>query len=323
MSFDERRLMRLLIGYDGSAGADFALRDLQRAGLPGEVEAVVLSVADVWMPPDGTRPDPAVAEWLATTIEQAHAERREALERKRAEADHAASALKKQFPNWTVRAEAVGDSPAWGILKYAAEWRPDLIVVGSQGSSALGRIFIGSVAQKVLTTADCSVRVARPHGGEDQRSLKLIVGIDGSVHSARAVRAVEERRWPSGSVVRLVSALDAYLATAVVFHDERIRQWVVEGEAGTAGSWVNRMASAAEKELIAAGLAAEAVVKRGDPKSVLLAEAEAWGADCIFVGAQGLNAVDRLILGSVSSAVAARAHCTVEVVRAGRLAPVA
>lgn len=36
---------------------------------------------------------------------------------------------------------------------------------------------------------------------------------------------------------------------------------------------------------------------------------------CVFVGAKGMRGIDRLLLGSVSSAVSARAHCSVEVIR--------
>jgi len=43
--------MKILIGYDGSACSDAALDDLKTAGLPEEVEAVVMSVAEVWLPP--------------------------------------------------------------------------------------------------------------------------------------------------------------------------------------------------------------------------------------------------------------------------------
>jgi nucleotide-binding universal stress UspA family protein len=53
----------------------------------------------------------------------------------------------------------------------------------------------------------------------------------------------------------------------------------------------------------------------GDPKRVLVDEAETWSADCIFVGAKGMSRVQRVLLGSVSGAVAARANCSVEVVR--------
>ena len=38
--------MRILIGYDGSTGANAALDDLQLAGLPCEAEAQVITVAE-------------------------------------------------------------------------------------------------------------------------------------------------------------------------------------------------------------------------------------------------------------------------------------
>ena len=69
------------------------------------------------------------------------------------------------------------------------------------------------------------------------------------------------------------------------------------------------------RELREAGLAAEPFVVEGDPKRVLLHEAERWGADCIFVGAKGHSRRERFLLGSVSAAVAARARCSVEIVR--------
>ena len=58
-------------------------------------------------------------------------------------------------------------------------------------------------------------------------------------------------------------------------------------------------------------------VRHGDPKRVLVDEAEAWRADCIFMGARGLTHLKRFFMGGVTMAVAARAHCSVEVVRGG------
>jgi nucleotide-binding universal stress UspA family protein len=63
------------------------------------------------------------------------------------------------------------------------------------------------------------------------------------------------------------------------------------------------------------GLTVSSVIKEGDPKHILLDEAEQWEADSLFVGARGLSLMERFLLGSVSAAVAARAHCSVEVVR--------
>ena len=62
-------------------------------------------------------------------------------------------------------------------------------------------------------------------------------------------------------------------------------------------------------------LAVSSVITAGGPKYVLLDEAEQWEADCLFVGAPGLSRVEWFLLGSVSAAVAAQVHCSVEVIR--------
>ena len=62
------------------------------------------------------------------------------------------------------------------------------------------------------------------------------------------------------------------------------------------------------------GLNVTSQVRKGDPKQVLIEEAKAWRADCIFLGVRGLTHLNRFFMGGVSTAVAARAHCSVEVV---------
>jgi nucleotide-binding universal stress UspA family protein len=84
------------------------------------------------------------------------------------------------------------------------------------------------------------------------------------------------------------------------------------------GDWPRRVVEAAAEELRATGLVVSALVAEGEPKRCLPAEAETWGADCIFLGARGLRGIERVLLGSVSTAVTARAHCSVEVVRPSR-----
>jgi nucleotide-binding universal stress UspA family protein len=72
---------------------------------------------------------------------------------------------------------------------------------------------------------------------------------------------------------------------------------------------------ASADKLREAGLNASVVLKRGNPKYTLVEEAESWRADSLFVGAKGARGIDRFLLGSVSATAAARAHCSVEVVR--------
>ena len=54
--------LKILIAYDGSDCANAALNDLQRAGLPHKADAMVVSVAEAWLPPHcicrSARPQP-------------------------------------------------------------------------------------------------------------------------------------------------------------------------------------------------------------------------------------------------------------------------
>jgi nucleotide-binding universal stress UspA family protein len=61
-----------------------------------------------------------------------------------------------------VKATVALGTPAVEIIRHAAHWKADLIVVGSHGRGTMGRLLIGSVAQKVLHEAGCPVMVV-PH----------------------------------------------------------------------------------------------------------------------------------------------------------------
>ncbi|MGH8069352.1 MAG: universal stress protein [Candidatus Entotheonellia bacterium] len=74
-------------------------------------------------------------------------------------------------------------------------------------------------------------------------------------------------------------------------------------------------ADAALDDLRWAGLTGFSVLREGHPQRALLEEIARWGADGVFVGSRGLGQVKRFLLGSVSAAMAMRAHCSVEVVR--------
>jgi len=84
-----------------------------------------------------------------------------------------------------------------------------------------------------------------------------------------------------------------------------------------------RESSAEAKALVAktadalrsAGIYVTTAVVQGDPKSVVIDDAEAWGADLIVLGSHGRKGLQRFLLGSVSEAVLRHAHCSVEVVR--------
>jgi len=293
--------LRILVAYDGSECANGMLADLKRAGLPRKAEVHVLSVYAEWLPvPDSLG-------MLQTAFNKAvSAEERET----QAIAKRARMILLSAFPDWEVHAKACAGSPARAILQYADELRPDLLVVGSHGRSAFGRLFLGSVSQKILHAAHGSVRIARGHAAEPSGPIRLIVGMDGSPGAEAAVKAVTRRHWPRGSEARLVNGSPILPRVADEISVAQITAW-----SATERARVEEFIKLATGKLKGANLVVSTKVKDLDARQLLISEAEAWEADCIFVGARGMGAVERFVLGSVSSSVAARARCSVEVVR--------
>jgi len=57
------------------------------------------------------------------------------------------------------------------------------------------------------------------------------------------------------------------------------------------------------------------LIVNGHAKQEILEEAERWNADLIVVGSHGYKGLKRFVLGSVSQAIIAHAHCSVMVVR--------
>jgi nucleotide-binding universal stress UspA family protein len=267
--------------------------------------------------PPPSSPEPAFPAQVPAAVQRAWAQATQAMADAHALAQHARTHLLTSFPAWEVRAEACADSPAWAVIKQADTWQPDLIVVGSHGRSAISRFLLGSVSQKILTEAPCSVRVARRPRRTDALLLHLLIGIDGSPDAEAAVQAVAAGAWPAGSTVRLITALDARLCTARAFM-RRPAEMGNEASEDDESARMSKTVDAMAARLRTQGLTVVSVIKEGDPKHVLLDEAEHWGVDCIFVEARGLRRIERSLLGSVSAAVAARAPCSVEVVRPRR-----
>jgi len=311
--------MKVLIAYDGSQCSESALDDLTHAGLPEKGEALVMSVAEVWLPP----PPPSALEIveMATTtsgplgLERKYMHNAQVVKDSDAMAARAAARFQANFPQWTVSHEAVWGSANWELFSKAEDWKADLIVVGSHGRNAVGRFFLGSISQWLLNQSRCSVRVARGKLDEPDFPVRLIVGLDGSPKSRLALDAVVSRQWPERSEVHVVIFDQPLEPTVVGEFIPTVMHSISEcNDAENAHSL--RLAREAADFLAKRGLRTQAVVKVGDPKRGLVDYAEEWRADCIFVGATGLtNRFERFVLGSTAAAVAARAHCSVEVVR--------
>lgn len=293
--------MKILIAYDGSTCADEALNDLPRAGLPREADALIVNIQERWLPlptvfeavEDISVPTNAVGAKPARDEEkepqiQKENEPLEMIER-------ASQRLRLYFPEWTTEILLLKGSPAREIIRRAKDWNADLIIVGSCGQTEKKRFALGSVSQKIANEAACSVRIVRGQAWKKGSPSRLLIGLDGTNGAKAAVEEAARRMWIMGSEVRLVVAQDT---------SENKSEWL--------GGYLENYRKILER----AELSVTELVEEGDPKQIIAASAEEWGADCIFLGANGAeNADESNLLGSVSTAVVSRAHCTVEIVR--------
>lgn len=287
-----KKVSKVLIAYDGTSCSDAALADLGRAGLPSAVDAVVLTVSDIILPPadDELPADDVPAVRIPEVERHSKARAERAITEAQVSADRGAERVKAAFPAWSVRTEVRCDSPAWAILEMANRVEADLIVVGSHRHSLVGgRLILGSVSQRVLYEARCSVRVARCSEERRNGPVRIVVGFNGSHDSEVAVDSVASREWPEGSEARLITAHALLSSEACDIAAEKLRK---------------------------AGLTTSEASKDGDPAHVLKREADEWGADSIFVGTRDIHGFQHLLHGSISSAVAQEARCSVEVSRA-------
>jgi len=280
--------MKILIAYDGSSHADAAIDDLRRAGLPRVAEAIVVCV------------------------------RQEAMTQEEAQTlAHAASRrVQSYFPSWKAQTEVRSGAPAWELIRMADDWRADLLVVGSQGRSALGRLLLGSVSQKVATEARCSVRVARNSVRELDAPVRVIIGIDGSVYSDAAADEVARRHWPEGSVVKAVSVVrlpftptEETRSLPDSYYSQLEQAEIAKAQTAISGAIAHLKQSGITQPEI------ESEIIMGDAREKILDEAAQWEADLIVLGSRGLGGFRRFLLGSVAQGVAAYAPCSVEIVR--------
>lgn len=138
---------------------------------------------------------------------------------------------------------------------------------------------------------------------------RILVAVDGSTNSDRAVEAAAEVARAHGSTLSICHAFhipDHYKADLA---DEL--EDVLEGDAEKILSYA---AGVAEK----AGIKAETrLLKKGHPTEAVVAYAVELGVDLIVVGVRGRTPDQGRAMGSVSAAVAAQANCSVLLVKGG------
>ena len=192
-------------------------------------------------------------------------------------------------------------SPARGLHELAREIGADLLVVGSSRHGKLGRTVLGNVAVALMHGSPCAVAVApRGYGESGGTGLSaIVVGYDASPESELALESACDLARATGAPLKLASVAQP--------------PPIIYGKSGAASGGWNALKEAIEDETrsslerartsVSGDISAQAEMITGDPTEALADAAKAPGS-ILILGSRGYGAVRRVLLGSVSRALA-------------------
>ena len=217
--------------------------------------------------------------------------------------------LKAAFPSWSVRRTVSAELPSRAVIDKAIRWQPDLVVIGSNNLTWMERRGLRRLTRRLISQAHCSVRVVRPPRGSPETPSRIMIAFDGSNQATAALEAVRQRTWTAGSEAYVLSCVEPLIADELNWADDFVELDRRRAE---------RELALAKTLLEESGLKVSTIIPVGDPVQTLVDEAQRLNVESIFLGTRELGLVETLLCRSVSSTVACRANCSVEIVRSSQ-----
>ena len=287
----------IAVGYDGSEASDLAVIWAAEAavgyGLP-------LNITTAWTLPTtemGIGTSGAFDNQLVAALrDEAHAI-----------LDKGVQLANDTTPDISIRGQ-IASGPAAGVLVDESE-TATMVVLGTHGKGALAGLFLGSVSRQVATHIECPAVVVRaPH---DPESREIVVGVDGSESSLRALRFAFEEASRRALTLRVLHTWEVPPIGAITgvptFAPPEILEDLANAESRiTAEELAGHREDFPDVEVITD-------VVHGSPVKALKDASES--AAMVVVGSRGRGGFTGLLLGSVSHAVVHQAECSVAVVR--------
>lgn len=289
-------IRRILYATDLSPASEAAWAEARRLGRLFDAEIVLLhAVAPPLVYPEEGYFPPHLYDEL---VESARRSAQDGFDRLLASV--AGSGLK-------VRIRLENGPPAQRILEVVTEETADLLVVGTHGRTGLGRVMLGSVADRLVRQAPCPVLTAPPTPGSEHRGeiRRICFATDFSPSAGAAWPWVVALASAANADVDLVHVTfepvaDRHLSPAAI---SRMAQALQEQGRADVERFLERSALPRERIRVhlARGVAGEQIVHR----------AREQATDLIVLGTHGWSGVVRWMLGSVAHHVIQTAPCPV------------
>jgi nucleotide-binding universal stress UspA family protein len=288
------RLTKILCPIDFSPGSEQALRIAARMALDANAELVVVHA---WYIPPAAVAGEHV--FPAHVIQQIVDDSQRGLDDAVTRASgYGAKRVSSKLLTGTPWAEIVSE-----LERQAC----DLCVIGTHGRTGMSRIFLGSVAEKVVRHAPCSVLAMRPDGEVGPFS-HVLVPTDFSDSARHALELSVQLVAPTGMVTLLhvIEIPVAYSGKVPIENLERDLDRQAAAVLDKAAAWVATKTSATVRVQSRIGYpGAQTLAALDDDHSV----------DLVVMGSHGRTGIKRILLGSVAEKIVRHAPCPVLVAR--------
>jgi nucleotide-binding universal stress UspA family protein len=280
------KVRKILCPVDFSDGSEHALELAVR--LAGEHEAELV-VAHAWHLP------PLTMEYslAPATLDLIQRDAAQGL-------DHAVERA-RGYGARNVRPLLLEGLPWHRITEAAAGF--DLIVMGTHGRTGLRHVLLGSVAEKVVRHAHCSVLVV-PSKGVLHTFKRVVVPVDFSESSRTAMLHAKELVRDGGKLTLI------HVIELPVTYRGQIPIDLADQLDGQARKKLVDWASEAGNRVPVAQ-----VVRTGSPGAQVLHVIDEDPCDLVVVGSHGRTGIKRALLGSVAEKIVRHAGCPVLVAR--------
>ena len=151
---------------------------------------------------------------------------------------------------------------------------------------------------------------------------KILVAVDGSEHSKKAMSYAVELAEKFGAAITLIHVYSAILPIIPVTDALTSPTVTAPASAAVAAKIAEdarklggKILEDAERVVKEHGIPVEKVLREGDVVKGIVAEAQKGGFSLIVIGHRGLSKLSELLLGSVSEGVGHKAPCPVLIVK--------
>lgn len=280
--------LSIVLAVDDSEHSRVAIEEVKEAQWPAGSELTIVNVVDVP---------------FSVAVSSQHSDKAEAFVQDVASSIYDANKTLHRIETMVVNGDIKTE-----IYELLRQSGTELLVTGSRSRKRME-----SLSHTLLLSAHCSVRICRKK--KSTAETKVLVALDDSVFSAHALLEIARRPWKENTEFICVSAIPNLAGFLQDYTDCY--------EIDELQSNRNKQVQLAEQRLEKAVAKLQANIPQararyavidGDASDAILEFAENENVNLIVLGSAGKNLAERIVVGSVSEAIAVWANCSVEVI---------